>query len=60
VLLIFLLKGARPNKYRDNVRQEIAGPGGAAVTHKVVLERVDVPAASLEQCSSRRMPFLGV
>ena len=28
-LLIFLLKGARPNKYRDNVRQEVTGPNGA-------------------------------
>ena len=41
-LLIFLLKGARPQKYRDNVRQEVTGPGGGAVVHKVILERVDV------------------
>lgn len=27
-LLIFLLKGARPDKYRDNVRQEITGKDG--------------------------------
>lgn len=27
-LLIFLLKGARPQKYRDNIRQEITGANG--------------------------------
>jgi hypothetical protein len=47
-LLIFLLKGARPQKYRDNVRQEISGPGGAAVIHRVILERVDLPMAQLD------------
>ena len=28
-LLIFLLKGARPHKYRDNGRQEVVGANGA-------------------------------
>ena len=28
-LLIFLLKGARPEKYRDRVSTELSGPGGA-------------------------------
>lgn len=28
-LLMFLLKGARPEKFRDNVKQEITGEGGA-------------------------------
>jgi hypothetical protein len=27
-LLIFLLKGARPERYRENIRQEITGPNG--------------------------------
>lgn len=36
-LLIFLLKGARPEKYRDRVTAEHTGPGGGPlrVTHEV-------------------------
>jgi hypothetical protein len=30
-LLIFLLKGARPDKYADRVKNEHSGPGGGAV-----------------------------
>jgi hypothetical protein len=30
-LLIFLLKGARPGKYRDNVHHEVTGKGGGPV-----------------------------
>ena len=30
-LLIFLLKGAKPEKYRENVKQEISGAGGGPV-----------------------------
>ena len=30
-LLIFLLKGARPAKYRDNARVEHSGPGGGPI-----------------------------
>jgi len=49
-LLIFLLKAAKPQKYRDYVRQEISGPnGGAITTHKVIVKIVDVPATELEQ-----------
>lgn len=35
VLLIFLLKAARPDKYRENYRHEHAGPGGAPITVNV-------------------------
>ena len=42
-LLIFLLKAARPQKYRDYVRQEISGPNGGQVVHKFILEPVNVP-----------------
>lgn len=35
VLLIFLLKGARPQKYRDNSRVEVTGANGGPV-HSVV------------------------
>lgn len=31
VLMIFLLKGLKPEKYRENVRQEISGPEGGPV-----------------------------
>lgn len=30
-LLIFLLKGNRPEKYRDTLRQEVSGPGGGPI-----------------------------
>lgn len=30
-LLIFLLKGIRPEKYRENVHQELTGPNGGPV-----------------------------
>ena len=36
-LLIFLLKGIRPEKYRERVSQEIGGPGGGPV--EVVFRR---------------------
>lgn len=36
-LLIFLMKGARPEKYRDNHRHEISGPGGKPIETKDVL-----------------------
>ena len=38
-LLIFLLKGARPDKYKD--RHELGGPGGGPITLKVVYEIKD-------------------
>jgi hypothetical protein len=34
VLLIFLLKGARPERYRDNVRAEIVGKNGGPVEYR--------------------------
>ena len=34
-LLIFLLKGLRPDKYRENVRQEISGPDGEPLTIQI-------------------------
>jgi hypothetical protein len=30
-LLIFLLKGARPEKYRDRIQQELSGPSGQTI-----------------------------
>lgn len=35
-LLIFLLKGAKPEKYRERVSQEISGPGGKPVQMQAV------------------------
>lgn len=35
-LLIFLLKGARPHKYRDNYRVEHSGPDGGAIAVEYV------------------------
>jgi transposase-like protein len=36
-LAIFLLKGGKPQKYRDNVRQEISGPDGGPVKAQIVI-----------------------
>lgn len=46
-LLIFLLKGARPAKYRENHRVEVSGPGGGAIPiREIVIER---PAPAEEE-----------
>jgi hypothetical protein len=46
-LAIFLLKGARPQKYRDNVRQEVTGadgvPLGARKVDIVIVPTPDIP-----------------
>ena len=43
-LLIFLLKGARPQKYRDNIRQEVTGANEAPlVPTKVQIVIVPTP-----------------
>lgn len=44
VLLIFLLKGARPEKYRDNVRTEHTGPGGGPIKVQPIDYRIAVAA----------------
>lgn len=35
VLLIFLMKGERPGKYRDQAKIELTGPGGGPLRHTV-------------------------
>ena len=42
-LLIFLLKGARPQKYRDNVRQEVTGADGVPLRVAGILNRTCLP-----------------
>jgi hypothetical protein len=42
-LLIFLLKGARPEKYRERYEAQHTGPQGGAIQHEV---SVDVPRLS--------------
>jgi hypothetical protein len=45
-LLIFLLKGARLHKYRDNLRQELAGADGTPlVPARVKVVLVPTPKA---------------
>lgn len=36
LLLIFLLKAHRPEKFRETIRQEVTGAGGGAVAVKVI------------------------
>ena len=46
-ILIFLLKGARPQKYRDNVRQEVTGADGVPLgPRKVKIVIVPTPQAT--------------
>lgn len=40
-LLIFLLKGRRPEKYRDNYKVEHSGPGGGPIPVRTIT--VEVP-----------------
>jgi hypothetical protein len=51
-LLIFLLKAARPEKYRDNARVEVTGDGGGALTVSVI-SFVDALAARQEQAQQQ-------
>ena len=37
-LAMFILKGRKPEKYRENIKQEIGGIGGGPVTVRVVYE----------------------
>lgn len=38
VLLIFLLKGLRPEKYRDRHQHEVTGPNGGPIQHEDVTQ----------------------
>jgi len=58
LLLIFLLKGHRPEKYRDTFRHEIAGPGGGSIDVRVAaretLENSLARIAEAEAAAGRR------
>jgi hypothetical protein len=41
-LLIFLLKGAKPEKYHDRVRQEMSGPNGGPIETKIDMSGLTV------------------
>ena len=47
-LLIFLMKGANPERYRERQSVELSGPGGGPVVAEVVIE---VPHESVERDS---------
>jgi hypothetical protein len=53
-----LLKGAGPNKYRDNVRQEVTGADGAPlIPQKVVIELLPTPRTLPSKAlGTRRIP----
>lgn len=52
-LLIFLLKGAAPHKYRDNVRTELSGPEGKAIQVDSTLGAADAVLAALDRVAER-------
>lgn len=47
ILLMFALKGAKPEKYRDNVKADITHSGELSVTHRIELTRLN--DAALDQ-----------
>lgn len=54
-LLIFLMKGARPRKYRDNFSHEVSGPHGEPI--KALVMQADLSKVSvetLEELAKRR------
>ena len=44
-LLIFLVKGLRPEKYRDHHKHEHSGPGGAPIPNSLTINYVESAAA---------------
>jgi hypothetical protein len=53
-LLIFLLKGARPKKFRDNWKGEISGPGGKPVQAEVKVVTADDLDKLYQQLDARQ------
>ena len=55
ILLMFALKGAKPEKYRENVKADINHTGQLAVTHRIELTRLN--DAALDQLEAMfRLP----
>ena len=55
ILLMFALKGAKPEKYRDNVKADITHTGELAITHRIELTRLN--DAALDQLEAMfRLP----
>ncbi len=53
-LLIFLLKGLYPDKYRENWKGEISGPGGGPIRTAVDLSKLsEEELATLERIAAR-------
>lgn len=53
VLLIFLMKGAMPRKYRENIRHEVTGKDGGDITIAAVRHVLADPAAYAEVIALR-------
>lgn len=51
-LLIFLLKGNKPEKFRDNVRQEITGKNGGSL--KILTANADLDRLSVDELRTYR------
>jgi hypothetical protein len=54
-LLIFLLKGAKPGKFRENHRLEVSGPGGGAIPiREIIVERAAASEEDQDEPSASR------
>lgn len=54
-LLEFVLKGARPEIYRDNVRVESVGPDGGPIRHQMLTGLDDHERAALRRAIEREL-----
>ncbi len=54
---IFMLKGAHPEKYRENIRQEVTGAGGGPIQSE---SRVLLTTLTVEEIERRMQEALGV
>lgn len=53
-LLIFLLKGAKPEKFRDNAKVELSGPGGGPMVSRVDLSGLSDEELALIEALSKK------
>lgn len=55
ILLIFMLKARRPERFKERFAGELSGPGGGPIEHKDVAAR-DVLASRIAGLASRQRP----
>lgn len=56
-MLIFMMKGAMPEKYKDRVWQEVSGPGGKPI--ELTPKYAELPDEKLEELLREKLKKLG-